>query len=168
MAKRFSLREFQQNVLNRLQQQEEAGSHASTLGVQVGNDYWLVEMEDISEVLPMPPLTFVPLTKPWYRGARARRMALRGGEMCVCDLAAFLGLPEAPQEGQSRVLLVNPKFAFNAGLVVTRVLGLRDTAGWQHTESAEGMDYQDEQGHTWHKLDINRLLQQPEFLQIGV
>jgi len=164
MAKRFSLREFQQNVLNRLQQQEEAGSHASTLGVQVGNDYWLVEMEDISEVLPMPPLTFVPLTKPWYRGVSN----IRGNLYSISDLAAFLGLPEAPQEGQSRVLLVNPKFAFNAGLVVTRVLGLRDTAGWQHTESAEGMDYQDEQGHTWHKLDINRLLQQPEFLQIGV
>jgi len=164
MAKRFSLREFQQNVLNRLQQQEEMGSHASTLGVQVGNDYWLVEMEDISEVLPVPPLTPVPLTRSWYCGVSN----IRGNLYSISDLAAFLGLPEVTQEGQNRVLLVNPKFAFNAGLLVTRVLGLRDTAGWQRTESPEGVDYRDEQGHAWHKLDINRLLQQPEFLQIGV
>jgi twitching motility protein PilI len=164
MAKRFSLREFQQNVLSRLQQQEEAGSHASTLGVQVGKDLWLVEMEDISEVLPPPPLTPVPLVKPWYRGVAN----IRGNLYSISDLAAFMGQPEIVQEGQNRVLLVNPKFAFNAGLLVTRVLGLRDTANWQHTESAQGITYQDGQGQTWHKLDVAGLLQQPEFLQIGV
>jgi twitching motility protein PilI len=164
MARRFSLREFQQNVLNRLQQREAAGGHASTLGIQVGKDYWLVEMGDISEVLPPPPLTPVPLTKSWYRGVSN----IRGNLYSISDLAAYLGQPEVVQEGQNRVLLVNPKFAFNAGLLVTRVLGLRDAAGWQHTKSATGDDYQDEQGRTWHKLDIDRLLQQPEFLQIGV
>jgi len=164
MAKRFSLREFQQNVLSRLQQQEEAGSHASTLGVQVGKDLWLVEMEDISEVLPPPPLTVVPLVKPWYRGVAN----IRGNLYSISDLAAFMGQSEIAREGQNRVLLVNPKFAFNAGLLVTRVLGLRDTANWQSTESAEGITYQDGQGQTWRKLDIAGLLQQPEFLQIGV
>jgi len=164
MAKRFSLREFQQNVLSRLQQQEEAGNRVSTLGVQVGKDLWLVEMEDISEVLPPPPLTHVPLVKPWYRGVAN----IRGNLYSISDLAAFMGQPEIVQEGQNRVLLVNPKFAFNAGLLVTRVLGLRDTTNWQHTESAEGIAYQDGQGQTWRKLDIAGLLQQPEFLQIGV
>ena len=101
MAKRFSLREFQQNVLDRLQQQEEMGSHASTLGVQVGNDYWLVEMEDISEVLPVPPLTPVPLTRPWYRGVSN----IRGNLYSISDLAAFLGLPEVMQEGQQNIMV---------------------------------------------------------------
>jgi twitching motility protein PilI len=164
MARRFSLREFQQNVLNRLQQRETAGGHASTLGVQVDKEYWLVEMADISEVLALPPLTPVPLTKPWYRGVAN----IRGNLYSISDLAAFMGQPEAAQEGQSRILLVNPQFSFNAGLLVTRVLGLRDTANWQRMESVEGVDYQDEQGKIWHRLDIAKLLRQPEFLQIGV
>lgn len=164
MAKRFSLREFQQNVLNRLQQQEALGVHASTLGVQVGKDYWLVEMGDISEVLPPPPMTPVPLTKPWYHGVAN----IRGNLYSISDLAVFLGQPETVQDGQNRVLLVNPKFAFSAGLLVTRVLGLRDATNWQRTESAEGVDYQDDRGRTWHQLDVSKLLQQPEFLQIGI
>ena len=164
MARRFSLREFQQNVLDRLQQRETAGGHASTLGIEVAGDYWLVEMGDISEVLPLPPLTPVPLTKPWYRGVSN----IRGNLYSISDLAAFLGKPETTLEAYNRVLLANPKFAFNAGLLVTRVLGLRDVVGWQCTESGEGVDYQDEQGRTWHKLDMERLLQQPEFLQIGI
>ena len=164
MARRFSLREFQQNVLNRLQQREAAGSHASTLGIQLGGENWLVDMGDISEVLPPPPLTSVPLTKPWYRGVSN----IRGNLYSISDLAAYLGKPEVVHEGRGRVLLVNPKFSFNAGLLVSRVLGLRDVSNWQRTESEAGVDYQDEQGQTWHKLDIDRLLQQPEFLQIGV
>ena len=164
MARRFSLREFQQNVLERLQQREKTGGHASTLGLQVDREYWLVDMGDISEVLPPPPLTHVPLTKPWYSGVANGR----GNLYSISDLAAFMGKPETAGEGQSRVLLANPKFSFNAGLLVTRVLGLRNSADWQRTETADGVDYQDEQGQIWHKLDIDKLLQQPEFLQIGI
>ncbi len=66
MSKRFNLREFQQTVLDRLQAQVAGGSNpASTLGVQVGDELWLVDMSDINEVLPPPSLTPVPLTKPW-------------------------------------------------------------------------------------------------------
>ncbi|MBI1174088.1 MAG: chemotaxis protein CheW [Sideroxydans sp.] len=163
MARRFSLREFQQNVLDRMQQKQTAGGHVSTLGVQVDKGYWLVEMGDISEVLPMPPLTEVPLTRSWYCGVSN----IRGNLYSISDLAAFMGGAETMREAQNRVLLVNPKFAFNAGLLVTRVLGLRDAANWQHEETAAGISYQDEQGQAWHKLDIGKLLQQPEFLQIG-
>jgi len=163
MSKRFNLREFQQQVLDRLQQQASGQAQVSTLGVQVGQQFWLVDMTDISEVMPMPALTPVPLTKPWYCGVAN----VRGNLYSIVDLGAFANNELTPREIHNRVLLLGQHFAFNTGLLVSRVLGLRNTSEWQHNEIDGEVQYQDDSGQTWHKLDITHLLQQPEFLQIG-
>lgn len=164
MARRFSLREFQQNILDRIQQKEVAGDRVSTLGIQIGRDNWLAEMQDFEEVLTLPLVTPVPLTQPWYYGVAN----VRGNLYSIVDLAAFMGQGETAKMGQSRILLVGHKFAFTAGLLVTRVLGLRDARGWQ-LEMKEGEPrYKDEQGQVWRKLEVAQLLQNPDFLQIGV
>jgi twitching motility protein PilI len=165
MSKRFNLREFQQSVLDRLQAQVAGGgSRASTLGVQVGDEYWLVDMADISEVLPTPPLTAVPLTKPWYCGVAN----VRGNLYSIIDLGVYTGGEQTAREGQSRVMLLGHKFAFNAGLLVSRVLGLRNSTDWQSSGEGGEMRLTDPAGQTWRKLDVSGLLEQAEFLQIGV
>ena len=68
MSKRLNLREFQQNLIDRLQAADLSDSRVSTLGVQIAGQNWLVDMVDIDEVLPLPALTPVPFTKPWFRG----------------------------------------------------------------------------------------------------
>ncbi|MBI5006656.1 MAG: chemotaxis protein CheW [Nitrosomonadales bacterium] len=164
MSKRFNLREFQQSVLDRLQAQVAGGGdHASTLGVQVGQEYWLVDMVDISEVLPLPPLTTVPLTKSWYCGVAN----VRGNLYSIVDLGVYMGGAPTPHEGQSRVLLAGQKFAFNAGLLVSRVLGLRNATEWERSEQDGEVRLKDGSGQVWRKLELAQLLQQPEFLQIG-
>jgi twitching motility protein PilI len=164
MSKRFNLREFQQGVLDRLQAQVAGGGNrASTLGVQVGNEFWLVDMSDISEVLSPPPMTKVPLTKLWYCGVAN----VRGNLYSIVDLGLYNGSAAIPLEGQSRVLLVGQKFAFNAGLLVSRVLGLRNATDWQSSEQDGEVRLHDVDGQMWRKLEMVQLLQQPEFLQIG-
>jgi twitching motility protein PilI len=164
MSKRFNLREFQQSVLDRMQAQTTAGSsRISTLGVQVGDENWLVDMSEIAEVLSPPPLTKVPLTKPWYCGVAN----VRGNLYSVIDISVYNGGAEIPHEGQSRVLLVGQKFAFNAGLLVSRVLGLRNATTWERSEQDGKIILRDGSGHEWHQLEMAKLLQQPEFLQIG-
>lgn len=164
MAKRFSLREFQQKIIDRIQQKEVAGDRISTLGIQVGEDYWLVEMQEISEVLPISDITPVHLTQPWYRGIAN----VRGNLYSIADLAAFMGQGETPNGLQTRILLVSPKFACNAGLIVGRVLGLRDARNWKHEVQDGETRYQDEQKQVWRKLEVAQLLLQPDFLQIGI
>jgi hypothetical protein len=107
MSKRFNLREFQQNVLERLQAQVAGGGdHASTLGVQVGEDYWLVDMVDINEVLPPPPLTPVPLTKPWYCGVANVRGTLAASSTPVYSAARDTAKGKArTAAGQSSLLM---------------------------------------------------------------
>ena len=164
MSKRLNLREFQQNLIDRLQGSDSSDERVSTMGVQIAGRNWLVEMADVGEVLPLPKLTVVPFTKPWFRGMANVRGNLYG----VVDIAAYNHSGVIPEDSNNRVLLVAGRYAFNVALLVDRVLGLRDAREWHKTEGIDGQyEYQDEQGASWSKLDVLGLLKQAEFLQIG-
>ncbi len=164
MSKRFNLREFQQGLLERMQVQAGSANQIGTLGVLIGNGNWLIDMADISEVLSLPELTTVPLTKPWYCGVAN----VRGNIYSITDLGAYLNYGITSKDPQNRVLLLGQKFNFNTGLLVSRVLGLRNSKEWQQSEQNGNVTYQDSSGQEWQKLDIRELIQQPEFIQIGV
>jgi twitching motility protein PilI len=164
MSKRFNLREFQQGLLDRMQEQAAAGNQVATLGIKVGHDSWLVDMADISEVLSLPELTAVPLTKHWYCGVAN----VRGNIYSIADLGAFMDCGQTVHDAQSRVLLIGQKYHFNTGLLVSKVLGLRNSTDWQRGEKDGVEVYRDSSGQQWQKLDIRQLIQQPEFIQIGV
>lgn len=193
MSKRLNLREFQQNLIDRLQMNELSATRVTTLGVQIAGRSWLVDMVDISEVLPLPRLTAVPFTKPWFLGMAN----VRGNLYSVVDMAAYehggtaassfatsggsgqaastssgqaasTGSGQASRDANNRVLLVAERYAFNTALLVDRVLGLRDAQNWQQSEVDGRIEYRDEQGASWRKLDVRGLLEQAEFLQIGV
>ncbi len=163
MAKRTNLREFQQDLSNRMQDKSRSGGQLSLLGVQIAEQNWLVEMVNISEVLSLPPLTAVPLTQPWFRGVAN----VRGNLYCVADMAAFLHQGEASGAVTNRLLLTAERYGVNAALLVERVFGLRDTSSWQQ-DAVRAEQYFDEQGAVWRKLDVVELLGQPDFLQIGI
>ena len=164
MSKRLNLREFQQNLIDRLQATDMSVERVSTLGVQIDGRNWLVDMVDIGEVLPLPPLTGVPFTKPWFRGVAN----VRGNLFGVIDMAAYEHSGAASGDINNRVLLVAERHAFNVALLVDRVLGSRDARRWLQSEVDGQIEYHDEQGTSWHKLDVSGLLEQAEFLQIGV
>lgn len=164
MARRRNLREFQQSLSNRIHAKDSAANQVTTLGVEIAGQYWLVDMVNISEVLPLPPLTRVPLSKPWFRGVAN----VRGNLYCVADMAAYQRRGEAAGGIANRVLLVAERHAFNAALLVDRVLGLRDARTWQQSSVEGQIEYCDEQGASWRKLDVVGLLDQAEFLQVGI
>lgn len=164
MSKRFSLRDFQQQVLDRLQVQKSGVAITSSLGVQIGSETWLVDMKDISEVIPVPVMTQVPLTKSWYLGVANVRGNLYG----IIDLDGFMNNVSTQMEAGCRVMLLGHANSFNCGLLVARVLGLHNTEGWQLIEADGQVCYQDNAGRTWRKLQIEQILQQPDFLQIGI
>jgi len=164
MSKRLDLREFQQNLLDRLQVKDAPGARISTLGIQIAGRNWLVEMGDIAEVLPLPPLTIVPFTKPWFRGVAN----VRGKLYSVVDMAAYEHSGVASGDVKNRVLLVAGRHGINAALLVDCVLGLRDARKWgQRVGIGKQIEYQDERGVTWSKLDVHDLIEQAEFLHIG-
>jgi twitching motility protein PilI len=164
MSKRLNLREFQQNLTDRLQARDISVERVSTLGVLIDGRNWLVDMADVGEVLPLPRLINVPFTKPWFRGVANVRGNLYG----VADMATYEHSGAASGDANNRVLLVAEWHAFNAALLVDRVLGLRDARKWQQSEVDGQIEFHDEQGTPWRKLDVSGLLEQAEFLQIGI
>jgi twitching motility protein PilI len=118
-------------------------------------------MADISEVLPLPPLTAVPHSKNWLRGVAN----VRGNLYCVADMAGYQKLGEASGAANNRILLLAEKHGFNAALLVERVLGLRDLRAMRFDQTRN--KYVDKQEAEWLKLDVPELLGQADFLQIG-
>lgn len=163
MAKRLTLREFQQNLIDQLQAENLSTARVSMLAVQMAGQNQLVDMTDVAEVLPLPLLTIVPFTKPWFRGVANVRGNLYG----VVDVAAYQKIGMVSGDINNRILLVADRYAFNVALLVDNVLGLRDVRTWQQNQVDGQIEYQDEHGILWRKLDVSALLEQAEFLQIG-
>lgn len=170
MSEQLNLREPQQDLIS-MQAKGHADDQISTLGVQIAEQNWLVDMLDVSGILPLPPLTAVPFTKPWFLGVINVRGVLYG----VTDMAAYQQKGQATSTGSgqasgaaaNRILLVAERHAFNAALLVDRVLGLRSALTWVQSEADGQVHYHDEQGNLWRKLDIVGLLEQPDFLHIS-
>jgi twitching motility protein PilI len=168
MAARLSLRDYQRELAARLQSAG-SGQAASRLGLQVGGERWLVDLTDAGEVIPVPPITPVPLTQPWFRGVAN----IRGNLYSVVDFGAFVGGSPAAVTEQARLLLLNGRFRMSSALLVDRSLGLRGAQELQPL-AARGArapwvraEFTDQQGAAWKELDVPQLVQHPEFLGVG-
>ena len=165
---RISLRDYQRELAERLRQADSARS-ASKLGVQVGAQSWLVDLVEAGEVLPVPPITAVPLTRAWFRGVAN----VRGNLYSVVDFAAFLGAGVSAGGEQARLLLLGERFRSAAALLVDRSLGLRNPAQLRPRAAPDQRpawvraEYEDEAGARWSELDVAELVRDTEFLAVG-
>lgn len=168
MAARISLRDYQRELAARLQTAASRRT-ASKLGLQVGEETWLVDLAEAGEVVPVPPVTPVPLARPWFRGVAN----IRGNLYGVVDFSVFLGGATAAASEQARLLLLSERFRMGCALLVERSLGLRNPEElrplalqaprppWLRAE------YSDAENRRWKELNVAQLVQQPEFLAAG-
>jgi twitching motility protein PilI len=171
MARKTSLREFQESVVARLQNATAAGATAvaSKVGVLVGETRWLVTLSDVAEVIPLPSLAPVPLTRRWFLGVANVRGVLYG----VVDFADYLYGQPTPPGVDTRLLLIHPRYGVNAGLVVAKMLGLKHPDQLTPGEE-EGLppwvsaEYVDGEGEIWKELNMQGLVTQTEFLNVGM
>jgi twitching motility protein PilI len=168
MASRISLQDYQRDLSERLRSAEGGGVNASMLGLQVDDEAWLVDLREAGEVIPVPPITPLPLMRPWFKGLTN----IRGNLYSVVDFPAFLQRRPVPQGDQARLLLFGDRFRLSASLLVDRSLGLRNPA---HLERQEAelpawvrAQYIDAEGRVWRELDLAQLAQHPDFLGVGV
>ena len=168
MGKRGSLREFQAHLARRLAGASDK-SAAGLLGVQAGSDFWLLNLTDSGEIVPLPPLTEVPLTKHWFVGIAN----IRGNLYSVADFSAFQNKEATPQNSSARLLLIGARYGNNAALLVTRMLGLRNVdnltpvAADPQAPVWGNEAYTDNEGRRWGMLSVSRLLADDQFMDIG-
>jgi twitching motility protein PilI len=169
VARRTGLREFQLSVAERLRTAATRATLSSKLGFQVGSANWFVALHQVSEVIPTPAYVPVPLTQPWFRGVAN----VRGNLYSIVDFSAFQGGDPTPPGTERRVILVSDKLVAGAGLLVSRMLGLRNP---EHFTAAErpadahpwvGAVFKDASGAAWQELDLARLAKERRFLEVG-
>jgi twitching motility protein PilI len=169
MARRTGLREFQLAVAERLRTASTRASAASRLGFQVGGENWFVALHQVSEVVPVPATVTVPLTQPWFRGVAN----VRGNLYSLVDFSAFQGGEPIAPGMERRVILVSDRLVGGAGLLVSRMLGLRNPEQFNTLPRPAGAPawlaaaYADAGGTRWLELDLPALVREQRFLEVG-
>ena len=168
MAKQISLREFQQGLAQRLREAQAEAEPTSRLGVQAGSANWLLKLDDAGEMLPLPEISGVPLTQPWYLGLAN----IRGVLASVVDFAAFAGGEATKRTPECRLLLIAERFQSFSGLVISRMLGLKNVQSMQPVNEGGNRPwvagaFRDSDGRLWHELDIGALVAHEDFLRVG-
>lgn len=153
---------------------------AAKLGLAIGSDRLLVDLSEAGEIVPLPSLILpVPLTRDWLIGLTN----LRGSLHTVADLRRF-ALGQFTETGkEARILALADGLDFNVTLVVSKMLGLRNTASMKAVvepigDAANsfvgctarawlGQVYVDAEGNRWRELSLARLAVDNDFLIIG-
>jgi twitching motility protein PilI len=168
---KLDLRSFQKELASRLATKTAAQVESSRLGLACAGTQWLIRLADAGEVITIPSVASVPLTKPWFLGVAN----IRGNLYSVVDFGGFLGGEAGAGGGQSRLVLFGPRAGeLKAGIVVQRVLGLRNLAELAPASPAAdvpewyGQRWMDAEGATWQEIDLARLAQDPGFLRVGI
>ncbi|MBS0320735.1 MAG: chemotaxis protein CheW [Proteobacteria bacterium] len=171
-AARLDLRTFQQELATRLASKTAAQVESSRLGLDCGDTQWLIRLADAGEVITVPAIVPVPLTQPWYLGIAN----IRGNLFSVVDFARFLGLAPTPLGSghHARLVLFGPRTGeLNAGIIVRRVLGLRNLAELAPAAAPENppgwyaQRWMDGDGRPWQEIDLGKLARDTAFLQVG-
>ena len=167
MADKISLRDYQRDLVERLRSTE-GGRIASKLGMQAGSESWLVDLSDAGEVVPVPAISPVPLTRSWFKGLAS----IRGNLYSVVDFPAFLGGAAVTVGDQARLLLIGSRFRMGSALLVDQSLGLRNPERLKLRTGAPGSpwlraEYDDVDGRVWKELDMAQLVRHPDFLVVA-
>ena len=169
MSKRTSLKEFQEGLAVRLKAAAGEAAPSARLSFEAGGSHWLLRLEGSGEVLPVPAISPVPLTRGWFLGVANVRGVLYG----VSDFAAFLGREPTVRSAENRIMLIGHAQGVNAALLVSRLAGLRNLQKFTPAEAAgEGADWtesawRDPEGRVWRELDAARLVADRMFLDVA-
>jgi twitching motility protein PilI len=169
--RRERLRDFQAQLLERMQIARTSDVVSSNqLGVMIGQTRYLLNLRDAGEIVSVGQISPVPLTRDWYLGL----LNLRGNLIGVIDIQNFRGQPKVEINSDSRIIAFSSGLAFNAGLLVSKVLGLRNVAEMdaQQTSSENQsawirQSYTDNNNQIWYELSLATLIQDGDFLHIG-
>lgn len=172
LARRTRLREFQAQLVERMQAARAgSGTYASQLGVMIGQQHFLLNLQEAGEIMSVGAITSVPLTQDWFLGLSN----VRGGLISVIDLARFQGQAATAIDRESRIVVFAPTLSFNCGILVSRVFGLRHLTDMRpqanESENAapwSSQQYVDRDSQVWTELNLSLIVQDAQFLHVGL
>ncbi len=166
VGRRTRLRQYQVQLLERMQAAKSSAEvRVTQLGVMLGGTHCLLDLTQAGEIVSVGTIAPVPLTRDWYLGLAN----IRGNLVGVIDIGRYQGLPLTPLASETRIITFASTLGFNCGLLVSKVLGLRNVAEMSAEAASESgaPRFRDRDGHIWTRLDVTELIHDARFLQIG-
>jgi len=152
-----------------LPEQIEAPGLWRGIGFRVGARYLVSSINEVNEILTLPPLTIVPGTRPWLLGVAN----VRGNLVPVIDLRQYIEGERTQLTDSSRVLLVR-QLGGSVGLLIDEVLGQRNFSEEQRADALGeederysrfvGENYPLGEVH-WGLFSMAALVRTPDFVQ---
>ena len=173
VGRRTRLREFQAQLVERMQAARSGvDTRVNQLGVMIGRNRWLLNLQEAGEIVSVGAITQVPLTRDWFLGLTN----IRGNLISVVDFARFQDQAPTLVDKDSRIVAFAPALSFNSGLLVSRVMGLRNVAEMKlHSDAPAAEEkawmaqrYVDNESHIWTELNLSLVVQDPQFLHVGL
>lgn len=170
--RRTRLREFQAQLVERMQAARSGvDARINQLGVMIGQDRWLLNLQEAGEIISVGAITPVPLTHDWFLGLTN----IRGNLISVIDFARFQGQAPTLIDKDCRIIAFGANLSFNSGVLVSRVLGLRNIAEMtlqadDHNDNSisQARRYIDRGSLVWKELELSKIVQDPRFLNVGL
>lgn len=171
-ARRARMRDFQTHLVDRMHAARSGDdAHVNQLAVVIGGSRFLLDLTQAGEITTIGAITRVPLTADWFLGLSN----LRGNLIGIIDLARFQGMEATVIDKDSRIVAFAPALGFNCGLLVSRVLGLRNIAGMTLKNPAADADnppwlarhHVDFEAQDWTGLDLSLITQDSRFLHVS-
>lgn len=171
-TRRTRLREFQAQLVERMQTARSGeDTRVNQLGVMIGGNRCLLNLQTAGEIVSVGTITEVPLTQPWFLGLTN----IRGNLISVIDFAQFQGNALTPIDKDTRIIAFAPALSFNSSLLVSRVLGLHNVAEMDAQSDVQdelapwaSKRYLDRESQVWTELDLSLVIQNPQFLHVGL
>lgn len=154
-----------------LPQRIEVKSTREGIGLRLGELSLVVPMEQVKEILTHVTFSRIPGAKDWVRGVAN----VRGNLLPILDLNGFIFGKVSKINRHSRVLVMQHQ-GVNAGLVVTEVMGMRHFFEEEFDSDVSQMNATIQPllsgvfrqgGEAWGVLDIHKLVDIPEFMQVA-
>jgi twitching motility protein PilI len=172
-GRRMRLREFQTQLVERMQAvRSGVDARVNQLGVMIGPNRCLLNLQEAGEIISIGDVSPVPLTQDWFLGL----VNIRGNLISVIDFARFQGFPPTHLDKDCRIVAFGAGLSFNASLLVSRVLGLRNIAEMELQAEASqeqgapwlNRTYVDRDSQVWTELNLSLVTQDPRFLNVGL
>jgi twitching motility protein PilI len=173
IGRRTRLREFQAQLVERMQAARSGvDTRVNQLGVMIGQTRCLLNLQEAGEIVAVSGITPVPLTQDWFLGLSN----IRGHLISVIDFARFQGQPASTIDKDCRIIAFAPALSFNSGLLVSRVMGLRNLAEME-VQAGNPVNsgtpwltqrYVDHESQVWTELNLSLVVQDPQFLHVGL
>lgn len=173
MADRIALQQFQDELARKLAAVAQRPQTVRWLGVSWQGVRALLPLAQAGEISQPSPLQRLPHTQPWVVGVAS----LRGVLTLVVDWVRLLNLaPDAPGSVAEQFYWVslNSDFHTGAALCVDQLLGLHTGQHWAMDDETPGQHpavrqvWRDEQGQPWFELDLQTVVDTPEFQDPGL